>query len=72
MFVFVFLLKAGVPIPLVLCTLAAMNTGRFVLRPLVLIVGRRHGLRATLMIGTVLEAAIFPLLPMVRARCSWP
>ncbi len=65
-FVFVFLLKAGVAIPLVLCTLAAMNTGRFVLRPLVLIVGRRHGLRSTLMIGTVLEAAIFPMLPFVH------
>ena len=65
-FVFVFLLKAGVPAPLVFCTLAAMNAGRFALRPLVLIVGRRFGLRSTLMIGTVLEAAIFPMLPYVH------
>ena len=65
-FVFVYLLKAGVSTPLVLCTLAAMNAGRFLLRPLVLIVARRHGLRATLMLGTVLEAAIFPLLPSVH------
>ncbi len=65
-FVFVYLLKAGVATPLVLCTLAAMNAGRFLLRPLVLVVARRRGLRATLMLGTVLEAAIFPLLAFVH------
>lgn len=65
-FVFVFLLKAGLAIPLVLCTLAAMTMGRFILRPVVLFVARRHGLRATLILGTVLEAAIFTLLPYVR------
>ncbi len=65
-FVFVYLLKAGVATPLVLCTVAAMTAGRFVLRPLVLIVARRRGLRATLMLGTVLEAAIFPLLASVH------
>ena len=65
-FVFVFLLKAGVPTALVLCTLAAMTAGRFVLRPLVLIVARRFGLRATLIVGTVAEAAIFPILPFVH------
>jgi len=65
-FVFVYLLKAGVPIPLVLCTLAGMTGLRFVLRPMVLAVARRGGLRASLMIGTVLEAAIFPLLPRVH------
>jgi DHA1 family inner membrane transport protein len=65
-FVFVYLLKAGVPAPLVLCTLAAMTFGRFVLRPAVLFVGRRHGLRTTLMLGTVLEAAIFPMLSSIH------
>ena len=65
-FVFVYLLKAGVATPWVLCTLAAMTAGRFVLRPLVLVVGRRWGLRSSLMAGTVLEAAIFPLLPHVH------
>ena len=65
-FVFVYLLKAGVPIPLVLCTLAAMTAGRFVLRPAVLFVARRRGLRATLILGTLLEAAIFPLLAAVH------
>jgi MFS family permease len=43
-----------------------MTLGRFVLRPVVLVVGRRNGLRATLMMGTVLEAAIFPMLAFVH------
>ena len=65
-FVFVYLLKAGVATPWVLCTLAGMTAGRFILRPAVLVVARRRGLRATLMLGTILEAAIFPLLPSVH------
>lgn len=66
LFVFVFLLRSGVSAPLVLCTIAAMTLGRFVLRMGVLPLARRIGLRNALMLGTVLEAAIFPLLPHVR------
>ena len=65
-FVFVYLLKAGVSAPLVLCTIAGMTAGRFVMRPAVLVLARRHGLRATLVLGTILEAAIFLLLPVVH------
>jgi DHA1 family inner membrane transport protein len=65
-FVLVFLLRAGVSAPLVLCAMAAMNAGRFVLRPLVLRLARRFGLRTTLILGTVLEAATFPILPLVH------
>jgi len=65
-FVLVFLLRAGVSAPLVLCAMAAMNAGRFVLRPFVLPLARRLGLRMTLVLGTVLEAAIYPLLPLVQ------
>lgn len=65
-FVFVFLLKAGVPTPLVLCTISAMTAGRFLLRPGVLMVAYRIGLRRTLMLGTVLEGMIFPILPHVH------
>ncbi|WP_337187872.1 MFS transporter [Phenylobacterium sp.] len=64
-FVLVFLLRAGVPAPLVLCAMAALTAGRFVLRPLVLPLARRIGLRRTLILGTVGEAAVFPLLPLV-------
>lgn len=65
-FVLVFLLKAGVPAPLVLVSMAAMNGGRLLLRPFVLPLARRIGLRATLVAGTVMEAAIFPILPLVQ------
>jgi hypothetical protein len=65
-FVFVFLLRAGVPVPLVFCTLAAMVAGRFVLRPIVLPLAQRFGLRATLIAGTVGEAGTFLILPAVH------
>jgi hypothetical protein len=65
-FVFVFLLKAGVPAPLVLCVIAAMVGGRFLMRPAVLPLARRLGLRRTLMLGTAMEAAIYPMLPFVH------
>jgi hypothetical protein len=65
-FVFVYLLRAGVPAALVLCTVAGMTAGRFTFRPVVLVVARRLGVRATLIIGTLLEAAIFPMLPFVH------
>lgn len=65
-FVFVFLLKAGVPTPLVFCALAGMVATRFVLRPLVLPLAQRFGLRATLIAGTVGEAGTFLFLPLVH------
>ncbi|MBL8769854.1 MAG: hypothetical protein JNK30_00605 [Phenylobacterium sp.] len=65
-FILVFLLRAGVSPPLVLCAMAAMVGGRFLLRPMVLPLARRIGLRRTLITGTVLEAAVFPLLPLVK------
>lgn len=65
-FVLVFLLRAGVSAPLVLCTMAAMTLGRLVLRPAVLPLARRVGLRNTLILGTVMEAGIFLLLPHVH------
>lgn len=65
-FVLVFLLRAGVPTPLVFLTMSAMTLGRFVLRPAVLPLARRIGLRRTLMLGTVLESAVFPILPHVH------
>lgn len=70
-FVFVYMLKAGVPVPGVLCALAAMVAGRFVLRPMVLPLARRFGVRTTLILGTLGEAAIFPILPTVHG-VGWP
>ncbi len=70
-FVLVYLLQAGVPLPLVLLTQAAMSAVRFALRPLVVPLARRIGLRGALIAGTVLEAAIFPLLPQVQGPDVW-
>jgi hypothetical protein len=70
-FLLVYLLRAGVPTPLVFCALAGMVGGRFLIRPLVLPFARRFGIRATLILGTVLEAAVFPLLPYVHGPDAW-
>lgn len=70
-FVLVYLLQAGVPLPLVLLTQAAMSAARFVLRPFVVPLARRIGLRGTLIAGTILEAAIFPILPQVNGPGIW-
>ena len=64
-FLFVFLLKAGVPLPYVLCALAAINMGRYVLRRFILPVARRIGLRNTLVCGTLLESGSYWLVPWV-------
>ena len=65
MFLFVFLLVAGVSVPLVLCTIAAINILRFVLRRWVLPMTRRWGLRNTLIVGTLLESSSYWLVPWV-------
>ena len=61
-----FLLKAGVPIPAVLCVYALINFGRFCLRPLVLIAAKRLGLRPLVIFGTVLLALQYPVLAQVH------
>lgn len=65
-FVLVYLLRAGVSAPLTLCVMAAMTLGRLVLRPAVLPLARRTGLRNTLVLGTIGEAGIFLILPHVQ------
>ena len=65
-FLFVFLLVAGVSVPLVLCTIAAINILRFVLRRWVLPMTRRWGLRNVLIVGTLLESSSYWLVPWVE------
>jgi len=65
-FVFVFLLKSGLSVPMVLATLAAINAARFAMRPAVLPLGARLGLRRLLVLGALMEALIFPMLPFVH------
>ncbi|MEM8919158.1 MAG: MFS transporter [Pseudomonadota bacterium] len=65
-FLFVFLLVAGVSVPLILCTIATINILRFVLRRGVLPMTRRWGLRNTLIVGTLLESSSYWLVPWVE------
>lgn len=61
----VFLIKAGVAIPAVLCAFALINAGRFVLRPLVLVAAKRVGLKPIVIAGTLVLAAQYPILAQV-------
>ncbi|KRB42670.1 hypothetical protein [Phenylobacterium sp. Root700] len=67
----VFLLRAGVPAHGVLASLAAILIGRFFIRPSVLILGKRHGLKPLVIAGTILTALQYPLLAEVNG-VGWP
>ncbi len=64
-FYFVFLLKAGVPLPLVVGSLALILAGRFIIRPSIVPLAVRFGLRPLLIVGTLFCALQFPLLAEV-------
>ena len=61
----VFLLKSGVPAPAVLASLAAILLGRFAIRPSVLVLARRFGLRPLVIAGTLVGGVQYPLLAQV-------
>ncbi|MBP6545854.1 MAG: hypothetical protein KA220_03985 [Phenylobacterium sp.] len=65
-FFFVLMLKAGVSVPHALLAQAAIVTGRFALRPLMLPLAKRFGLKPLLITGTLMMALRFPLLAEVR------
>jgi len=66
LFLFVFLLRAGVPTPLVLLAQAAIVTGRLCLRPILLPIAKRIGLRRLLMMGSAVMAVQYLILPTVH------
>ncbi len=61
-----FLLRAGVSAPGVLAALAAILFGRFMIRPAVLVLAQRWGLRPLVIAGTVISALQYPLLAEVH------
>ncbi|HKT19877.1 MAG TPA: hypothetical protein VJR47_17630, partial [Stellaceae bacterium] len=65
-FYLAYLLKAGVPAPGVLAALALILGGRFVIRPIVIPLGIRWGMRPLVIAGTVLSAIQYPLLAEVH------
>jgi hypothetical protein len=65
-FYVVFLLRAGLSVSLVLCTMALILLGRFCMRPLVLVVAKRWGLKPALVFGTTALAAQYPILSQVH------
>lgn len=67
----VFLLRAGVPAHGVLASLAAILIGRFFIRPAVLVLGKRYGLKPLVIAGTILTALQYPLLAEVNG-VGWP
>ncbi len=65
-FFLVILLRAGVSAPAALVAQAAILAGRFVLRPAILPLAKRWGLKPLLIVGTVGMALQYPLLAEVR------
>jgi len=64
-FILVFLLRAGVSVPAALMAQVAILAGRFLLRPAILPLAKRWGLKPLLVFGTVATAAQYPLLAEV-------
>lgn len=62
----VFLLESGVPVPGVLVSIGLVLLGRFAIRPMVTAFASRHGLRAAVVVGTLLNAVQYPFLAEVH------
>jgi hypothetical protein len=65
-FFIVFLLKAGVPTPVVFAAIALSLALRFLLRPLILVLAPRSGLRAVVILGTIFSALQYPIIAEVH------
>ena len=64
-FAFVYLLKAGIPVPVVLLSIGGLFGSRLLFRMLVLPLAKRMGLRNALVLGILLEGSAYPLLSQV-------
>jgi MFS transporter, DHA1 family, inner membrane transport protein len=70
-FSYVFLVKAGISVPVVFCIIAAVILLRLALRPLLLPIVIKFGLRNGLILGTLLDASSFLLLGQVEDLGAW-
>jgi hypothetical protein len=64
-FFLAFLLRAGVSVPVVLLAQAGIMAGRFALRPAILPLAKRFGMKPLLIFGAVAMAAQYPILAEV-------
>jgi DHA1 family inner membrane transport protein len=71
LFMFTYMIHAGVSVPLTLVAFAAISAGRFLLRPLILPLGKRWGLKPLVIVGTLLEACQYPMLAEVHGLNVW-
>lgn len=65
-FFLIYLMQSGVPVPGVFVSVALILLGRFIIRPIVVGLAVRCGLRAMVVAGTLLSAAQYPLLAEVH------
>src|ERR1700724_118447 len=63
----VFLLKRGVPAPVVMAAVSAILVGRLVIRPSVLVLARRVGLKPLVIAGTLVSGLQYLLLAEVHS-----
>jgi DHA1 family inner membrane transport protein len=70
-FVYAYLLKAGIPAPFVLLAIAGIMVFRLVFRLALVPIVRRIGLRNALIFGTITDAASYLLLPFVKGADGW-
>lgn len=65
-FLAVYLLRAGVPAYGVLAAIAAILAGRFLIRPSILVLGRRCGLKPLVIAGVLITSLQYPMLAEVH------
>jgi DHA1 family inner membrane transport protein len=70
-FVLSYMLHAGVSVPATLAAFAGMLVGRFCLRPLILPLGKRWGLKPLVIAGTLIVACQYPMLAEVHGLNVW-
>ena len=70
-FVLAYLLHAGVPVAVAMAAQAAISVGRLMVRPAVLPLGKRWGLKPLVIAGALLIACEYPLLAEVHGVGAW-
>jgi len=70
-FFFAYLLHAGVSVPLTLLAFVSMVAGRFVLRPMIIPLGKRWGVKPLVIAGALAHAVQYPILAWVHG-VGWP